>query len=178
MHSERPQLVQLARPRILWPPGQQHTGDVRVVPVAYQHILYVRYITVVIEFVPARINIFAGCPATKGGDFRRLPVLKFLIFQPVAPVNPRLNARIILSLAAYSGYTTVGINATGPVTAPRPPRVRSAVTNGRRLFVEGDGNTAWSRRYRDLIAGHVGDLGGQANLSESTDEPSATGFRH
>jgi hypothetical protein len=50
---------------------------------------------------------------------------------------------------------------------PRPPRVRSAVTNGRRLFVVGDGNSAWSRRYRDLIAGHISDLGGATVLSES-----------
>jgi hypothetical protein len=47
-----------------------------------------------------------------------------------------------------------------------PPRQRSAVTNGRRLFVDGDGNSAWSRRYRDLIAGHVSDLGGADHLSE------------
>ena len=50
---------------------------------------------------------------------------------------------------------------------PRLPRVRSAVTNGRRLFVVGDGNSAWSRRYRDLIAGHISDLGGATVLSES-----------
>lgn len=41
------------------------------------------------------------------------------------------------------------------------------MTNGRRLFVEGDGNSAWSRRYRDLIAGHSSDLGGIAVLSEA-----------
>src|SRR5262245_14734146 len=52
-------------------------------------------------------------------------------------------------------------------TAARAPRQRSAVTNGRRLFVEGDGNSAWSRRYRDLIAGHVSDLGGRDVLSEA-----------
>jgi hypothetical protein len=52
-------------------------------------------------------------------------------------------------------------------TDARPPRTRSAVTNGRRLFVTGDGNSAWSRRYRDLIAGHVGDLGGDDLLSEA-----------
>src|SRR4029079_2405758 len=49
----------------------------------------------------------------------------------------------------------------------RPPRIRSAVTNGRRLFVEGDGNSAWSRRYRDLVASHVSDMGGAALLSEA-----------
>jgi hypothetical protein len=48
-----------------------------------------------------------------------------------------------------------------------PPRQRSAVTNGRRMFVEGDGNSAWSRRYRDLVAGHVSDMGGRDLLSEA-----------
>jgi len=49
----------------------------------------------------------------------------------------------------------------------RPKRIRSAVSNGRRLFVDGDGNSAWSRRYRDLIVGHVSDLGGRDMLSEA-----------
>jgi hypothetical protein len=52
-------------------------------------------------------------------------------------------------------------------TEPRPTRQRSAVTNGRRLFVEGDGNSAWSRRYKDLVSGHVADLGGVDLLSEA-----------
>jgi hypothetical protein len=46
-------------------------------------------------------------------------------------------------------------------------RQRSAVTNNRRMFVEGDGNSAWSRRFRDLVAGHVSDLGGKDMLSET-----------
>jgi hypothetical protein len=49
----------------------------------------------------------------------------------------------------------------------RPKRIRSAVTNGRRLFVDGDGNSAWSRRYRDLVQGHVADMGGRDLLSEA-----------
>jgi hypothetical protein len=49
----------------------------------------------------------------------------------------------------------------------RARHLRSAVTNNRRLFVQGDGNSAWSRRYRDLIAGHVSDLGGADMLSEA-----------
>ena len=48
-----------------------------------------------------------------------------------------------------------------------PSRRRSAVTNGTRLFVDGDGNSAWSRRFRDLVASHVSDLGGIDRLSES-----------
>jgi hypothetical protein len=52
-------------------------------------------------------------------------------------------------------------------SATRQPAQRSAVTNGKRLFVEGDGNSAWSRRYRDLIAGHISDMGGTAELSQA-----------
>jgi hypothetical protein len=57
--------------------------------------------------------------------------------------------------------------ANRPATDTRARTLRSAVTNGRRLFVEGDGNSAWSRRYRDLVIGHVNDLGGAALLSEA-----------
>jgi hypothetical protein len=47
------------------------------------------------------------------------------------------------------------------------PMQRSAVTNGRRPFVDGDGNSAWTRRYADLVRGHVADLGGGDVLSEA-----------
>jgi hypothetical protein len=46
-------------------------------------------------------------------------------------------------------------------------RPRSAVTSGRRLFVQGDPNSAWSRRYHDLVVGHINDLGGRDLLSEA-----------
>ena len=46
-------------------------------------------------------------------------------------------------------------------------RIRSAVTNGSRLFVQGQDNSAWARRYRDLIANHCSDMGGRAMLSEA-----------
>jgi hypothetical protein len=51
--------------------------------------------------------------------------------------------------------------------AARTANNRSAVTNGRKLFVLGDGNSAWSRRYRDLVCGHISDLGGASGLSEA-----------
>jgi len=47
----------------------------------------------------------------------------------------------------------------------KPKRQRSAVTNGRRTFVDGDGNSAWSRRRQDLILMHEADAGGRDNLS-------------
>jgi hypothetical protein len=46
-------------------------------------------------------------------------------------------------------------------------RPRSAVTSGRKLFVAGDPNSAWSRRYHDLVVAHVNDLGGRDVLSEA-----------
>ena len=50
---------------------------------------------------------------------------------------------------------------------PRPPTLRSAVSNGTKLHAEADGRSAWSRRFRDLILAHTADLGGRANMSEA-----------
>lgn len=52
-------------------------------------------------------------------------------------------------------------------SAPRAPTLRSRVTNKRRSFVDGDGNSAWARRWRDLIELHVADLGPAEALSEA-----------
>jgi hypothetical protein len=49
----------------------------------------------------------------------------------------------------------------------RSPRLRSRVTNGRTLFVEGDGRGPWARRWRDLFEAHATDLGGADALSEA-----------
>jgi hypothetical protein len=51
--------------------------------------------------------------------------------------------------------------------ASRPKKTRSAVTNGRRAFVDGDGNSAWYRRRRDILELHLQDMGGRASLSEA-----------
>jgi hypothetical protein len=47
-----------------------------------------------------------------------------------------------------------------------PPTARSARTNGRRLFVDGDGRGPWARRWRDLQALYADNLGGASALSE------------
>jgi hypothetical protein len=45
---------------------------------------------------------------------------------------------------------------------------RSAVTNGKRLFVEGgDLRGPWARRFRDVQSPALSDLGGSAAVSES-----------
>jgi hypothetical protein len=40
----------------------------------------------------------------------------------------------------------------------RNKRPRSAITSGRALFVDGDPNSAWSRRYHDLLLTYVRDI--------------------
>jgi hypothetical protein len=40
----------------------------------------------------------------------------------------------------------------------RSVRPRSAVTSGRQMFYDGDENSAWSRRFNDLIIGHIHDI--------------------
>ena len=55
-----------------------------------------------------------------------------------------------------------------PRTSERPLDQRSAVTNGRRLFVDGgDGRGPWARRMRDVIELHISDLGGIEAASEA-----------
>jgi hypothetical protein len=48
----------------------------------------------------------------------------------------------------------------------RPSKVRSAVTNGARSFIDG-GNSSWYRRFKDVVELHISDLGGREHLSEA-----------
>jgi hypothetical protein len=59
--------------------------------------------------------------------------------------------------------------SVAPSTRSRPtasPRSRSAVSNGKRLHVIPPGDTKWARRFRDVFAEIVSDLGGADALSE------------
>jgi hypothetical protein len=51
--------------------------------------------------------------------------------------------------------------------AARARRPRSAVTSGRQQFITGNPNSAWARRFHDLVLGHVSDLGGRSTMSEA-----------
>jgi hypothetical protein len=64
--------------------------------------------------------------------------------------------------------TTLNQPPIRPASGDRPARKdqRSAVTNGKRLHVVSPGDTAWSRRFRDVLAEIVSDLGGADRLSE------------
>jgi hypothetical protein len=50
---------------------------------------------------------------------------------------------------------------------PKRQRPRSGVTSGRKQFVFGNPNSAWSRRFHDLVIGHIADAGGRDRLSEA-----------
>ncbi len=57
--------------------------------------------------------------------------------------------------------------STGRKVSSGPRRdTRSAVTNGSRLFVIPPGDTAWSRRFRDVFNQIIADLSGPDGLSE------------
>jgi hypothetical protein len=61
----------------------------------------------------------------------------------------------------------LAVSASGIAQTKRPKRKSSGVSSGRRMFVNGDSSSAWSRRYRDIVAGHLSDLGGRSALSEA-----------
>jgi hypothetical protein len=56
--------------------------------------------------------------------------------------------------------------ATRNTTAAKPAATRSAVTNGSRLFVVRPGDTAWNRRFGDVLSEIISDMGGHEGLSE------------
>lgn len=60
-----------------------------------------------------------------------------------------------------------GIQRHLPPPTGRGRKMRSAITSGRQLFIDGDGNSAWSRRYADLLVGHLSDAGGKDLVSEA-----------
>jgi hypothetical protein len=53
-------------------------------------------------------------------------------------------------------------------TPRRLLKTRSRVTNGRKLFVKGDGSSAWARRWKDLVNIHIADKGGPDRVSALT----------
>jgi hypothetical protein len=69
--------------------------------------------------------------------------------------------------------TGTRISATEPLInaghreRTRTKRPRSAITSGRTMFIGGDPNSAWARRFHDLVVGHVVDAGGRDMISEA-----------
>jgi hypothetical protein len=61
---------------------------------------------------------------------------------------------------------SVAETAVNPRATRLPPAQRSAVTNGKRLHAVRPGDTVWSRRFRDVLAQIIADIGGPDGLSE------------
>jgi hypothetical protein len=57
------------------------------------------------------------------------------------------------------------VNGAATKLSPASRRIRSAVTNGTRAYVEGDGNSPWARRQRDLVALLADGAGGAEHIS-------------
>jgi hypothetical protein len=89
----------------------------------------------------------------------------------VAKIRTTTKAKKMLENASANNTRTdgtgVGPSGKGAAKPAGKTRARSAATSGRRAFVEGDGNSRWARRYRDLTAAHVSDLGGVDLLSQA-----------
>jgi len=62
--------------------------------------------------------------------------------------------------------TSLNSSADRALVERRPSKQRSKVTNGKTLFVEADQRGPWARRWRDLFAEIISDLGGADLLSE------------
>jgi hypothetical protein len=56
---------------------------------------------------------------------------------------------------------------TSNASAVSKPEARSRVTNGKVLLPDVDERSLWVRRFRDLLALHLGDLGGADIASEA-----------
>jgi hypothetical protein len=56
---------------------------------------------------------------------------------------------------------------TSDASVAYKPEARSRITNGSELLPDVDGRSSWVRRFRDVQALHLSDLGGQANVSEA-----------
>jgi hypothetical protein len=55
----------------------------------------------------------------------------------------------------------------------RPSKQRSRVSNGKTLFVEADQRGPWARRWKDVLAEIIRDLGGADLLSEGQKQAGA-----
>jgi hypothetical protein len=71
-------------------------------------------------------------------------------------------------ISAMGGKTASEMSTKRKPNGELPPTQRSAVTNGKRLFVEG-GNMSgpWARRFCDVQHLHLSDLGGLSAASEA-----------
>ena len=68
---------------------------------------------------------------------------------------------------AFTSPKLAGQRTRAITTAKEKRRIASAVTNGSRLLLSGNGNSPWARRYKDLCLLHIDDLGGPDAVTEA-----------
>lgn len=65
----------------------------------------------------------------------------------------------------HRSVSVAAARPNGSASIANPKKSKSAVTNGQRLHVQAPGDSAWARRFRDVLGEIISDLGGEG-LSE------------
>lgn len=94
-----------------------------------------------------------------------------IIMSNTEPISGRVSAlempmRLTQPESEMAAENGTRLSAVRAGSDARPSKVRSAVTNGKRLHVVAPGDTKWARRFRDVLGQIVSDLGGPDGLSE------------
>lgn len=76
-----------------------------------------------------------------------------------------MEMRPLATVAQAPNGATKGKQTRVKLGRKQARRPRSAVTSGRRQFINGSPNSAWARRYYDCVFGLVSDAGGRDQLS-------------
>src|SRR5262245_11379694 len=73
----------------------------------------------------------------------------------------------MLQRRAFGITLVIDMSEASPTIAAKKPRARARVTNGSQLLDGVDGRSAAARRYRDVLAQLVADLGGDPTEAQS-----------
>ena len=84
----------------------------------------------------------------------------------MATLDARLHETKTVAAATAARRAETQFTSTNQPKVRTKQRTRSAVTNGKRLFVQRTGDTRWARRFRDILYEITSDLGGPDILSE------------
>jgi hypothetical protein len=86
--------------------------------------------------------------------------------QTIAESEPHLALDSTRISTRHRSLPVAATRPNGSASIANPKKSKSAVTNGQRLHVESPGDSAWARRFRDVLSEIISDLSGPAGLSE------------
>jgi hypothetical protein len=92
-------------------------------------------------------------------------MLIYLIFSATVRGIGVIRQRLGNFMTMEPPWDRLAIRSTSGAQSARTDH-RSAVTNGKRLHVVAPGDTKWARRFRDVLAEIISDIGGHDGLSE------------